>query len=117
VSIADGGTIILGGLRQRSRSEFTNGVPALSRLPVLGGLFRQRRKERSEQEIILLLRPAIKALNDDQPPTLPLVYDESQRRFEERDLGRPAQSVELPLVQSGTAVDVEGPHPTPLQAP
>lgn len=59
ISVKDHGTVILGGLRQRSRSNLTQGVPVLSRVPMLGGLFRNRRDGKEEREILLILRPVI----------------------------------------------------------
>ena len=37
--VKDGQTIVLGGLRDRQRNATQSGVPVLSRIPIVGGLF------------------------------------------------------------------------------
>ncbi|MEK7795716.1 MAG: type II and III secretion system protein, partial [Candidatus Hydrogenedentota bacterium] len=59
ITVADNGTLILGGLRQSSRSLSRRGVPGLSKVPVLGGLFRNKHRDDSEFEVLLILRPRI----------------------------------------------------------
>lgn len=55
----NGGTIVLGGLitddRQSSRSE----VPGLGRVPVIGGLFRNRSEQARRQTLFVFMRPTI----------------------------------------------------------
>lgn len=59
VSVPNGGTAILGGLRQSSRAKLTNGVPVLRKIPLFGALFRNKRKDDAEFEVLLVLRPLI----------------------------------------------------------
>ncbi len=55
----NGGTIVLGGLitddRQSTRSE----VPGLGKLPVIGGLFRNKQESARRQTLFVFLRPTI----------------------------------------------------------
>ncbi len=55
----NGGTIVLGGLitddRQSSRSE----VPGLGKVPIIGGLFRNRSEQARRQTLFVFLRPTI----------------------------------------------------------
>jgi type II secretory pathway component GspD/PulD (secretin) len=59
VGVRAGGTIILGGLRQRSRTLTRNGVPGLRKIPVVGNLFRNKKNDRTEFDIVLVLRPTL----------------------------------------------------------
>ena len=55
----NGGTIVLGGLISDNRTLSGSQVPGLSRLPVIGGLFRNRSDERHKQTLYVFLRPTI----------------------------------------------------------
>jgi type II secretion system protein D len=52
-------TIILGGLIIEDKDRNTNGVPVLSRIPVVGGLFRNTQKTKNRSELIILMRPEV----------------------------------------------------------
>jgi type II secretory pathway component GspD/PulD (secretin) len=52
-------TLILGGLvTDRNRRE-ASGVPVLSRIPVVGGLFRNTVKRKVREELVVLMRPEV----------------------------------------------------------
>jgi type II secretory pathway component GspD/PulD (secretin) len=59
VSAPNGATIILGGLIQDRKERSQNGIPILSRLPVIGGLFRNTIKLKERRELIILMRPEV----------------------------------------------------------
>lgn len=59
VRIANGQTLVLGGLRQRSENETVSGIPGLMRWKKLGKLFRDHDTTVSESELIVFLRPEI----------------------------------------------------------
>ena len=59
VLVKDGQTIVLGGLRDRQRNANQTGIPILSRLPILGGLFGSANRSSSETELYLFLTPRI----------------------------------------------------------
>jgi type II secretory pathway component GspD/PulD (secretin) len=88
INVKDGGVAVIGGLRQRSRSDHVQRVPVLSKIPGIGALFRNKRKQKEEREIILILRPHI--LGEDQGPTSPMpeVHDKALEALSERQLGR-----------------------------
>jgi len=65
VTVANGGAVILGGLRQHMKTRVDRGTPGLRKIPILGALFRTRRRDRSESEIVLILRPVI--VGDSEP--------------------------------------------------
>ena len=59
VMVNDGGTIVIGGLYKIVDQSSSDGVPILSKIPLLGSLFRNRRKERSQNELIIFITPRI----------------------------------------------------------
>ena len=59
VRVKDQQTIALGGLISKNNSVLWYGVPGLSRLPLVGRLFRHRSVSNSENELIILLTPKI----------------------------------------------------------
>lgn len=65
VLVKDGQTIVLGGLRDRERDHNQSGVPLLSRIPLLGGLFGAASRRDSETELFLFLTPHILRTDED----------------------------------------------------
>lgn len=59
VSAANGSTIILGGLIEESNGKNYQGFPVLSRIPVLGSLFRSTVNSKSRRELIILMCPEV----------------------------------------------------------
>ena len=59
VSVIDGGTIVIGGLYKITQSSSNDGVPLLSKIPLLGSLFRNSRKEGSQRELLIFITPRI----------------------------------------------------------
>jgi len=51
--------VIIGGLMQNKTSDVTQKVPVLGDIPVLGGLFRQKRQEIVQSELVILIQPRI----------------------------------------------------------
>jgi general secretion pathway protein D len=78
VAVADGETIVLGGLIRESTSRSRGGVPVLSRVPGLGGLFGSRNRDRRRTELIVLLTPRVIRSEDESRQTM----DELRRQFE-----------------------------------
>ena len=59
VLVKDGQTILLGGLRDHQRDAAQGGVPLLSSLPLIGGLFGSASRRNTETELYLFLTPRI----------------------------------------------------------
>ncbi|MEW6545059.1 MAG: hypothetical protein AB1411_15800 [Nitrospirota bacterium] len=55
VRIPNGGTIAIGGLRQRSEANSYEGIPFLARIPILGALAGSRRWKTDESELVMFL--------------------------------------------------------------
>lgn len=59
VTVEDGQILVLGGLLDDSLNETQRGVPGLSRIPLLGSLFRYRSADRTKRNLMVFIRPAI----------------------------------------------------------
>ncbi len=79
VLVKDGQTIVLGGLRDQQRDRSRSGIPLLSSIPGIGGLFGSTRRRSSSTELYLFLTPRIIRTDGDVdsvtaprlPPTKP----------------------------------------------
>jgi general secretion pathway protein D len=59
VLVKDGQTIVLGGLRDRQHNANQSGIPILSHIPILGGLFGSADRSSLETELYLFVTPRI----------------------------------------------------------
>lgn len=59
VQVPDGAMLVLGGLTSEEVGEAISGVPGLSRIPLLGNLFKSRKASRSKRNLMIFLRPVI----------------------------------------------------------
>ena len=59
VSVPDGGTLLLGGLKKTAGVEKEVGVPVLSKIPVLGRAFTNRSKVSDQKVLLILVKPTI----------------------------------------------------------
>jgi general secretion pathway protein D len=79
VLVRDAQTVVLGGLRDQQRSATQSGIPILSRLPLIGGLFGSVDRSSSETELYLFLTPRILKTDADADsvtgPRLPERHD------------------------------------------
>jgi pilus assembly protein CpaC len=60
VRVRTGESLAIGGLVQRSEIKQKSAVPILSRIPILGELFKSRRFEKGETELVILVTPEVK---------------------------------------------------------
>ncbi len=63
--VRDGQTVALGGLTDRQRESRQGGIPLLSAIPGLGGLFGRASSQRLETELFIFLTPRIIRTDDD----------------------------------------------------
>jgi len=59
VAIQSGETVVLAGLIKTTNSKGSSGLPFLSRLPFIGALFGQQFKNKSRDEILVLITPTV----------------------------------------------------------
>ena len=63
--VHDGQTIVLGGLTDRQHDVETEGIPLLSSLPLIGGLFGRQSRNTTETELFIFLTPRVIRTDDD----------------------------------------------------
>lgn len=59
VLVNDGQIVVIGGLLEDSVSDGQQKVPILGDVPILGGLFRYKKREHSKTNLMLFLRPVV----------------------------------------------------------
>lgn len=59
VNVPNGATLVLGGLIKQRNDKTYSGIPLLSRIPLLGGLFRTTSYDKTREELIILIRPIV----------------------------------------------------------
>ncbi|WP_246525459.1 type II secretion system secretin GspD [Thalassovita aquimarina] len=59
VLVRDGNVILLGGLLENGSGSVIQKVPGISRLPLIGGLFRGKNATKNQRVLLVLLRPQV----------------------------------------------------------
>ena len=59
VRLHDGETLVIGGLINESDRENISGIPVLSEIPVVGGLFQRKVLEKTKTDVLFLITPHI----------------------------------------------------------
>jgi len=59
VRVRDGQIVAIGGLMQQNSINDRNGVPGLSSLPGVGGLFRYQSTSETKHELVILIKPTV----------------------------------------------------------
>ncbi|MBE9540729.1 MAG: type IV pilus secretin PilQ, partial [Proteobacteria bacterium] len=57
--VASGDTVIIGGIYKENTSEVEEGVPWLSKVPILGWLFKREEKKKEKSELLIFLTPTV----------------------------------------------------------
>jgi pilus assembly protein CpaC len=86
VELRDGQSFAIAGLMNNLSQDDVQEVPGLSKIPIIGHLFRSRAERAEQTELLVLITPVlVRPLNPDEVPPLPTL----QRRFLPRgeDLG------------------------------
>ena len=65
VTVPDGGSFVIGGMRQMQETDQESGVPILSDLPLIGALFRRKGKSTVRQDIIIIVSARIIDLEEE----------------------------------------------------
>jgi general secretion pathway protein D len=88
-----GDTVLLAGLIQDGTTRGSTGLPGLSRIPIIGGLFGRQSSNQNRTEVVVLITATI--INDQQG--LRAMTDDYSRRFRAMDpLSPPAQMKPMP---------------------
>ena len=59
VRVADNTPFIIGGLIDKKKNQGTTGIPLLSKIPILGNLFKSKSESGADREVIIVLTPHI----------------------------------------------------------
>ncbi|MBX3458722.1 MAG: hypothetical protein KF696_02010 [Planctomycetes bacterium] len=66
ITVPDGGSFVIGGLRQMSETDVQSGIPILSDLPLIGALFTRKGKSVVRQDIIVIVSARIIDLEEEE---------------------------------------------------
>ena len=59
IRASNGQVVVIGGLMQNVTEDTQSGVPGLSDIPLIGGLFRHTKKMTRKSELVILLKPTV----------------------------------------------------------
>jgi type IV pilus assembly protein PilQ len=59
VMVPDGGTIVIGGMYKVEKTTTKQGIPVLSKIPLLGNLFKSSAKRSEQKELLIFITPRI----------------------------------------------------------
>lgn len=79
VEIAEGESLIIGGLINRSSLRSGDSVPILGDIPIIGALFRSKAFQKNETELVVVVSPKLVA-STKEPPPLPTDVDDTPSR-------------------------------------
>ncbi len=105
VSAPNGSTIILGGLIQDQKSKQYQGLPYLSRIPLIGAAFRSTASSKQRQELIILMCPQVTLTKLDSY-RLRQKWEDTTHFGPELDQG---ECQDCPKTQSGKQLDLPPP--------
>jgi general secretion pathway protein D len=71
VTVPDGGTLLLGGLKSLGEVEKEEGVPVLSKIPIINRGFTNRAKVKDDSTLLILIKPIIIIPRDDEKRLFP----------------------------------------------
>ncbi|MEO5699110.1 MAG: type II and III secretion system protein, partial [Casimicrobiaceae bacterium] len=81
LSVQSGQTMVMGGLIRDNKSQDNSGLPILSRIPILGGLFGTQTLADQRTELVLFITPRVVETESD----LKNVLDDLRRRMQRLD--------------------------------
>ncbi len=59
VTVKDGGTIVIGGMYRVEDNKTIEGVPLLSKIPIIGALFKNSQRQGKQKELLVFITPRI----------------------------------------------------------
>ena len=81
IAVPSGRTMVMGGLINESRANTSQGIPLVSRIPFLGGLFGEQELKNNRTELVLFITPRV--VEDEKDVSL--VVDDLRKRMEYLD--------------------------------
>ena len=89
ISVPTGRTMVMGGLINETRGNTSQGIPLVSRIPFIGGLFGSQELKNNRTELVLFITPRV--VEDEKD--IGLVIDDLRRRMEYLDRMFPSKNV------------------------
>jgi general secretion pathway protein D len=77
IAVQSGNTVLLGGLIRNIDTRATTGLPGISRIPIIGGLFGKKSRTTQRTELLMLISPTVVQSVE----TLNAVTEEYQSKF------------------------------------
>ncbi len=93
VTVDNNDLLVLGGLMQDEYTDGNSGVPGLSKIPLLGNLFKGENRKRTKSNLMIFLRPVIMRTADESSR---LTLDRYDQIRAEQVQGQPAATLLLP---------------------
>lgn len=81
--LKDGQTLVLGGLRDQQREVTQSGVPILSAIPIVGGLFGRAQRTNVATEVFLFITPRVLQTDADADMTTKLLEERAKKLTKE----------------------------------
>ena len=108
VAVQSGQTVLLGGIIQDNTTDARTGVPLLSSLPLVGGLFGNTSKKHDRTELIILITPRVVVNSEDARE----MTEEYEKKFQSLT---PIHTATPP--PAGVAQPIAVPEPAPAPPP
>lgn len=121
VVVADGETVVIGGLTKNEETESETGIPFLKDIPLLGNLFKYYKKEVKKKDLIIFVTPRIQRSTSQEMRDLQIISDaeaDSYLSESQMPVEIQTQAQEKPLVERvGPAPQIVAPKASTEPAP
>lgn len=111
VSVEDGQVLILGGLIDDNVTDSRSGIPFLSKIPIIGALFRFQSVQSEKRNLMLFMRPRILRDRATADYYTQRKYEQTQRAQEGKDARVPILRRDYPRLQDFELFLDEGDQP------
>ncbi|WP_265285286.1 pilus assembly protein N-terminal domain-containing protein [Verminephrobacter aporrectodeae] len=126
-NVQNGETMVLAGLMSRKTSDSIDKVPFLGDLPILGALFRSKRFQNDETELVVFVTPTV--INSQSPGLMQRVERATETLRQQRHgaepfltapgaaPAHPPQLAPAPVASADASIAAAMPAPAPIQHP
>lgn len=117
VVVADGETVVIGGLTKNEETETETGIPFLKDIPLLGNLFKYYKKEVKKKDLIIFVTPRIQRSTQQEMRDLQIISDAEADAFLSESTPTPAPAPQLQQSEPPPPPPAQPATPAPPQAP
>ncbi|MCB9870820.1 MAG: hypothetical protein H6837_13270 [Planctomycetes bacterium] len=75
VTMPDGGTVLLGGMKISNKTRLESGIPVLSQIPIISFLFGRRGESVANTNLLILIRATIIIPREHEPKFVPNYFE------------------------------------------